>query len=299
MDDQTAAKNTKGHVKERSNREHTWYNPSLEEITTNPVPFDAMYGSPNFNLGLHGTNHRQKTLGHDPVLGWIIGTSNIATSTITVWDLKGGIPPLASYHVKTGIAGNGPRDKITNRAQTHLIFSHVKSKLIDEGLKGKILVGTSLAKEAIHLKSDVKTFKSLPFPIIYGISNDAAKEMTSYGVDTANILTIGKQATYAIVINSFIGMIHYLFYKQSRDKSLNLYSVRTNKLITYSNIIASTSNILYVMFSSMLGNSKAIQKLDIGGLLVMMHRLISDQILINQLKEEFLLKNFNKLIQGE
>jgi hypothetical protein len=60
LDDQTAANITKGHTEEHSNRFHRWYNPSLEEIITNPVPFDAMYGSPDFGLGLSGITHRKK-----------------------------------------------------------------------------------------------------------------------------------------------------------------------------------------------------------------------------------------------
>lgn len=42
VDDKTAAKNTKGHNVEHSNRVHRLYNPSINEIITNPVPFDAI-----------------------------------------------------------------------------------------------------------------------------------------------------------------------------------------------------------------------------------------------------------------
>lgn len=45
LDDQTTAKNTVGHIEEHSNRRHRYYNPSLEEIISNPVPFDANINS--------------------------------------------------------------------------------------------------------------------------------------------------------------------------------------------------------------------------------------------------------------
>lgn len=45
LDDQIAAKRTKGHGIEHSNRQHKYYSPSLEEIITNPVPFDANIGA--------------------------------------------------------------------------------------------------------------------------------------------------------------------------------------------------------------------------------------------------------------
>ena len=43
--DKEAADRTPGHRKEHSNRNHEYYNPSIEEILTNPVPFDASMGS--------------------------------------------------------------------------------------------------------------------------------------------------------------------------------------------------------------------------------------------------------------
>ena len=93
-DDKTAAKNTKGHNVEHSNRVHRLYNPSINEIITNPVPFDAIYGGKDYGLGIGGGfTHRAKTIGHDPLLGWIFGTMNIATSTVTVSD------GLQSFHV--------------------------------------------------------------------------------------------------------------------------------------------------------------------------------------------------------
>ena len=86
--DKEAAENTWGHGEEHSGRGVLRYNPSLTEIVKNPVPFDAIFGGKDLGLGLGGNNHRFKTLGHDPILGWIFGTANIATSTITLSDFK-------------------------------------------------------------------------------------------------------------------------------------------------------------------------------------------------------------------
>lgn len=83
LSDKEAAKKVKGKKEEHSNRKHRYYNPSLEEIKSNPVPFDANIGS-NGNLKGGGKmGHRVTTLGHDPILGLIFGTANIATSTLT------------------------------------------------------------------------------------------------------------------------------------------------------------------------------------------------------------------------
>jgi hypothetical protein len=288
LDDQTAANKTPGHTKERSDRYHKWYNPSLEEIATNPVPFDAMYGSPDFGLGLSGRTHREKTLGHDPILGWIFGTANIATSTLTTND-------LTSYHVKTGT--EIIRDKITNRAQTPYIFYYTKEKLLNNGIEGKKVIATSLVKEAVHLKSDMNTKKSLPFPVVSVFSPELAKTLVSYGIDMANIATVGKQMSYAILINTLIGMIHYLIHDFNKGESRKLYEVRTRKILSYSNYIASASNLLYVTISAAFGNETAFRKLDIGGFIVTLYRLISDSVFIQKIKEEFVFGNFRAKLQ--
>ena len=47
------------------------------------------------------------------------------------------------------------------------------------------------------------------------------------------------------------------------------------------------------------GNEGAIKRLDIGGLIVTIKRLMSDTEYIRQIKEEFVFGGFNKMIQGD
>lgn len=302
LTDQEAAKNTKGHSKESSDRHHQYYNPSLEEIISNPVPFDAIYGSKDFDLGMGGKNHRAKTLGHDPILGWIFGTANIATSTLTTWDFK-------SYHIKTGLIASGAaRDQITNRADTGKVFSSVFDKILNQGIDGKSKMGASLIKEAVHLKSDVGSTQSLPIPIISSaISPEAAQKLAEYGIDTANILNVGKQASFSMLINFLVSMIHSLLYDEARDGSRTLYQVRTRKILSYSNLIATASNIVAVAVMEVAGAytgnadlmKKGLKIFDIGGLLVTCHRLISDQKFIKEVKLEFLEHEWYNVVYGE
>lgn len=142
VDDKTAAKNVKGDIKEKSNRLHRWYNPSLNEILTNPVPFDAINQSDRLKKRVleetgrkilaGDKNHRFVTLGHDPIIGLVVGTANIATSTLTTWE-------MSSYHVKTGPKG----DRIENIAQTDKVFSYTWNKPCMKGFRGK--------KKLVHL----------------------------------------------------------------------------------------------------------------------------------------------------
>jgi len=202
--------------------------------------------------------------------------------------------------VKTGYTNNQQaRDKITNRASTRKVLYYTKEKLFNNGVDGKVTIGASLIKEAIHLKSDIGTFAGLPLPTVSSISPDLARTLAEYGIDMGNVLTVGKQMSYALLINTLIAMIHGLFYDKSIYPSWSLYEVKTRKILSYSNAIASASNVLYVAISTYLGNEKAIEKVDIGGLIVTLHRIVSDYNFIKKVKAEFVFGGFNNILQGE
>lgn len=281
---------------EHSNRKHRYYNPSLDEIITNPVPFDANIGANGALTGGGHFGHRGATLGHDPLLGLIFGTANIATSTITNNKFQ-------SYHVKTGLVagrnGMNNRDVFGAKASTKKVMYYTLDKLFNQGMEGKKIVICSFLKEIIHLQSDVNSVKSLPLPLLSVLDMDMATDLAKYGVDMANIRQVGKQASYATMINMLIAIMHRLLYDGEIEMDKKLYEVRTRKIIMYSNIIASTSNIVWVAGNVWAGNETVIRDLDIGGIIVAIHRTISDVAFIRNVKEEFVLGNFDKMIQGE
>lgn len=304
LGDQESSKNTLGensfdpHNASRD-RSHRLYNPSLEEIISHPVPFDLNIGGENFGNPLSGygkLGHRAATLGHDSVLGWIFGTANIATSTVT--DAK-----FNSYHV----GSDNLRDYFKSNANTALVLENTFDKLTNQGMDGKIIVGTSLAKEAVHLLSDVNSKNSLPLPIVTTFNPKLGSTLAKYGLDMSNVLNVGKQAALAEAINIIIAMIHRLTFGLDSEVDTKLYEVRTRKIITYSNVIASTSNIILVAMGSAVGAAtdnpemirKSLKKLDVGGFLVTVGHLLNDKKFITQVKTEFVLNNFDKLIQGD
>lgn len=284
QDDQTSAKKTKGHNEEHSNRTHRLYNPSLEEIITNPVPFDANVGSNGALAGGGSLGHRSTAIGHDPILGLIFGTANIATSTLTT-------NKFISYHIYTN---DYKRDFFKNNARTDLVISNTIDKLLYQGLEGKTIVAASLIKEVIHLKSDLYTKHSLPVPFISAVDPQIASKLASYGFDMANLVTVGKQASYAMLINSIIAMIHCLFYDGDDSPiSRKFYEVRTRKILEYSNLVASSTNIAIVAVT------QNFNLLDLGGLAVTIYRLISDQSFIQKVKHEFVFGSYSELIRGD
>lgn len=280
--DQESAKNTLGHFEEHSDRHHWYYNPSLEQIISNPVPFDANCGSGGELQGGGVFGHRGKTLGHDPLLGLIFGTANIATSTLTTTDLH-------SYHITTF----NKRDYFSYHADTWKIFEKTADKLLNQGMDGKIKVAASLVKEIIHLNSDINTKDSLPLPVISAFDPKYASYLAGYGLDMCNVIGIAKHATYANMINMLIAMIHGALCKETGKMERDLYQVRTRKIISYSNAIATSSNLIYV------GLSKDITKLDVGGLLVAIITIIRNEKFVRKVKEEFVYGSFEKLVMGE
>lgn len=282
LDDQEAANKIKKD-KEHSNRIHTLYNPSLEEIITNPVPFDANIGANGALAGGGKLGHRATAIGHDPILGLLFGTCNIATSTLTTWSMQ-------SYHIKTGVLN---KDVFDRKADTSKVLNKTFDKLVHGDISQKSIVGMSLLKEIKHLKSDIYSTNSLPLPFISAISPQLASELATYGLDMANVLTVGKQATLAIAINAIIAMIHKLLFTKDPEPDERLYRARTKKMILYSNVLATSSNILYTCFS---GNYK---KLDIGGALVTLSRIFFDTRFIEKLKYEFLNEELAKKYNEE
>lgn len=283
LDDQTAAKNTFGHGEEHSNRVHRYYKPSLDEIITNPVPFDANIGANGALSGGGKMGHRVTAIGHDPLLGLIFGTANIATATLTTATFE-------SYHIYTN---DNKRDYFKNHARTELVLSHTVDKMINQGIEGKTIVATSLVKEIIHLKSDINTKYSLPLPGVSAIDPKFASELAEYGFDMANVINVGKQASYAMLINSMIAMIHRMFYDSDDEMDKKLFEVRTRKILSYSNIVASSTNLAVVAVT------KDMKMLDLGGLAVSVYRLITDKKFIREVKEEFIFGSFKKAIEGD
>lgn len=250
-----------------------YYYCKIEDIISDlGVPYDTTMGSPDQGVNLGGKNHRTRTLGHDPIVGLIVGTANILTNTITLHNLK-------SYHVRRKPISNGKLYK-------HMYSSADNGKIIDSVTKRikneKEAVAVALIKQRLHLKSDAYTTKSLPIPFSQMVSYEHAETLASYGIDFANIMTVGKQTSFAILINMIIAMLHRLTYDTDKEEYLDLFKVKTKKILMYSNMIASVSNVIYVAIT------ENYNKLDIGGLLVTLHRIHSDEKFIRRVQYEYL-----------
>jgi len=261
------------------------YRPWLE-IAYDGVPYDVSVGSPNFGVNMEAGYHRLHTLGHDPILGWLFGTMNILSDTITLDDFR-------TYKIS-------PKPKHWESKTT--LFNGFKMAMGSIKEDEKRLPAAIFA-EALHLKSDAFTKNGLPVPLLETFNPEIAGKLYKSNYDSLCLIkdfaVVGTQANSAILINMLISLIHGLYYDPEQYTNRDLYEVKTRKILLYSNLIASTSNVIWVGGNAMAGNEGAIKDLDIGGLMVTMYRLVNDTQFIQQIKEEFVFGGFNKMIQGE
>lgn len=256
-----------------------------ENLLLEPVPYDAIQRTPEFKeevggTGLSGSTHRFRTLGHDPLFGWVFGPVNIITDSLTKSDV------ITTYSV-SGMKISGMYEAGTIGA-----FNDCYSSVAAE----KHLLPVATIRQALHFGSDYFTKQGLPLPVIGTLNNDFAKTLvTRFNVDMYSVM---RSAALSTMINYIVMFVHSLFYIESEGVSREMHAVRTRKILSYSNILASTSNIIYVAVNGYLGNAGALKKLDVGGLLVTIHRMVSDYRYVAQIKKEFLEKKFHKIVMG-
>lgn len=280
------------HVKSEKHRD--WAN-----IIFDGVPYDVCKGCGKYGINMEGGYHRIHTLGHDPLLGWIFGTINILSDTITL---------DKTYRFRTFNVQmmNKPKHWTSESNIPEALISACNS--IREDSKR---LPAAVFTQALHLKSDEYTKLGLPIPLLEAFSSDLAGKLYKEGYDSLQLskgLAIyAGQATVSVIINMIITLVHGLFYDEEKYQSRELYEVKTRKILSYSNVIASSSNVITVAGMGIAAlytenpelGKKAVSTLDVGGIIVTMYRLISDTKFINEVKREFLENEWYNAVVGE
>ena len=306
-----------------------FYAPLNQIISTTGVPYDATtFVGVNTNV-LKGADHRFATLAHDPIIGLVVGTSNILTNTITCVDramfgymrknsgqeprdIPIGLPDIKTYHVvynqkmgtkKARVDGYNRQvpvvkylsPKIGKECPTSIMLGSAVARLEDD----RDSVVAALIKQIIHIGTDMFTPCGIQIPAAnLVLSNTAVEQMTKY-FSFGDVVKIGASAGIAALINLIISTLHGLTYDESKYDSRELFAVKTKKIISISNTIATTSNLIWVGANVYAGDKSQIKNFDIGGLLVTIYNLTHNAEFIRKVKEEYIFGNFNKLIQGD
>lgn len=241
-------------------------------------PYDITRGSVDAGLNLGGAYHRLYTLGHDPILGWLFGTMNILTDTMTLND-------LSSYRVS-----RDPMRIMSSRVPLWTLFQESYEEIKADPLN----LPAALFAEAQHLKSDEYTKLGLPAPLLSSFNEDFASELYKSNYDALCLARDAKIVGSSFAVSKIFDLIILLAHLQfctEEDKSL--YEVRTRKILLISNAIASTSTVIN---ASITQNPK---NLDIGSLLNLATRLFSDTRFILRIKQEYISSEISNRMQKE
>ena len=271
---------------------------------TKKIPYEANLSSAlDFSRNRYSGPNHIKPLGHDPILGWIFGVANILTDTITIIpESQSGyktilIPSIESYKVDMGYNFRG-MDRIPTSC---VIEDSIESIKEDQNR-----LYAALFAHGFHLASDKFAKLGLQRPYLCKIDSDSAYRIFKKGYDHLNYLndtellkTALKSAKQSIMINMLIGAIHTLFFNPCIDHDQQLYNVRTRKIILYSNLIATTSDVVQTAVRAYNGDDNAIKDFDLGGFLVTLYRLITDTSYIQSIKEEFIYSEWDKIIESK
>lgn len=259
-------------------------------LSSRGVPYDATrYEAENFKI-FKGANHRFATLGHDPVLGLVFGTSNIMTNSITcvkdanVFGIGARIP--ATYSVSYDAFGKNPQIGAPTGTVEMLVAAG--RRIVSE----PDAAAAALIKQLIHIGTDLYTPCGIQIPLANLVLDKAHTEALTKYVSTGDVLKVGMQAGMTVLINWLIAALHgcsLIFKDDGSDYCTELYQARTKKIILISDTIATSSSVVQ---ASITKNPKC---LDLGGAAVLVYRLFSDARFVAKLKEEYVQSELDKI----
>ena len=241
-------------------------------------PYDITKGSPAINFNMEEMYHRIHTLGHNPILGWIFGTMNILTDTVT-------FDSFATYKV-----ARNPMMITQERVPIISLFPQI----VEKSKEGLLNLPAALVAEKIHLKSNEFTKCGLLVQILETFASQFAGKLYKnkyYALCfSRDLKVIGTSAAISVFIDMIIGLVNALYYDKENDGTKDMFEIRTRKILLSSNAFASTSNIIYIAVT---------KNLDIGVLLVTISHLFLDTRFILNVKKEFIENRIYEKIESD
>ena len=269
-----------------------YYAPLMQICTARGVPYDAT----RFKGINHGffkeANHRFATFGHDPIIGLVLGTSNILTNTITCRS-KGFGPIPITCHVEYD--GNLKNPSIGDICSTIETLKAAAARLDND----VISVVAALIKQIIHIGTDLYTPCGIQIPGANLIlNNQYAEELTKY-ISAGDIIKVGVSYQIFNLINILISSLHMLTCSSTNHREKELHHVKTMKILEYSNIIATGSNVIINAVRAYYGNIKALKDIDFAGLIGTIMMIVNNEEMKRKIKREFILGEYERMVLGD
>ena len=273
--------------------------PDNKNIILLPVPYDAMKGTEDivipgvteYGKQIYSMNHHSATLGHDPLVGQVVGTANILTRSITFHDAT---MTTRKVEIPSG------RTQVVVKEPFYSIPLMIED-VIETSTEDSDRITTALLKENLHLQSDKYTKTGLPIPLLSAEMQQKLLDSKWNSKELEDIIKgavkgIATNFVVALIINTIVGTLHGFCYNEDLDESRRLYSVRTRKVVATSNIIAESINLAAVAGGTIAGVlseneeliKKSISHLDIGGMIEAIHQVFQSNKLQEEVRREFL-----------
>ena len=262
-----------------------YYAPMKMIISNAGVPYDAQKYEEGKNLGLfkgkeRGVNHRFATLGHDPLVGLLVGTINIMTNTITT--TKNKIP--TTYHVGYTKDFKDPCI-MSNKAS----FIKAVDKSIERSKEDIKPLVAAFIKQLFHIASDTYTIAGIQLPGSSLVFSENTVESMTEVISLGDVVKMGSSFGLASFINTIIQLLHLaLINDEGGDYSNKIHQVKTKKIIDYSNYIATYSNVVTSTIT------ERYDKLDLAGLAIITRKLFNDINFLYDIKYEFINEGLKK-----
>lgn len=269
-----------------------YYAPLMQICTARGVPYDAT----RFKGINHGffkeANHRFATFGHDPIVGLIVGTSNILTNTITCRS-KGPLPVPITCHVEYDMDLKNPC--IGDVCSTIEALKAAAYRIDNDAVS----IVAALIKQIIHIGTDLYTPCGIQIPGANLIlDNRYTEELTKY-VSAGDFIKIGVSYQIFNLINMFISSLHMLTCQSTSHRDKELHHVKTMKILEYSNIIATGSNVIINAVRAYFGDGKALKDIDFAGLIGTIMMLIRNDEIKRKIKREFIFGEYERMVTGD
>ena len=258
-------------------------------ITARGVPYDATAFADEKYDFFKGANHRFATYGHDPIIGLVIGTTNILTNTITV-KTSSTIPIPVTCHVVYDVEGKNPKIGVPGSTLAAL---NAAARRVDGDIQSIV---AALIKQVIHIGTDLYTPTGIQLPganIV--LSSSYTEQLTEY-ISTGDVIKFGASYKMFNLINTIIGTLHMMTCPSKNKEEMDLYHVKTLKILEYSNIIATGSNVILNAVRIYLGDKKAAKKINFAGLFGTIMMIINDSDTKRKIKEEYIFGHYNQMI---
>ena len=219
-------------------------------------------------------------LGYDKFLGWLFGVANILTDTVTTKNLR-------SYSLNR--LNSTTKPMVRNSIST---LADVLYPVLQNGVYDKQALVAAIFREAMEQGVTGVNPQNAGKLIRQAIELEEKNEqLARKGKQLADLmlpdlLDVTKDVASIALVSVIVSSVHAMVYDPREDGSLDLYSLRTRKIIAVSGVFATTINSMRALAV------EDWRQLDFGGLITTLLELLFAESTWIQVKADFLTQNY-------